>query len=198
MTSYTIESGKVYLTDGTISGDTITTSGIQVCIPIKAKSIKHTFSKMLISYSMPATSETQSANTYVVDLRRGTENIIILGYIQDDPEILRYKIGQTPSGHSVYYKKQLLRYLYGKGEHPDYPSYKGRRGVFYVVWGEYNSEPLRNRRQVYKAIISKLEVSEEPKYIQGTFKNAGSGGESITGRLMKFDVNITLLIAQNR
>lgn len=211
--SITIDEGKIYFTNagltggssGGISGNTINLDAHDVCVAAKIKSVEHTIMKEFKQYAMPvspANKNTQTTTTYIIDLKRITGMLKFECYIVDDPEILRYKIGQTSTGYSAIMKKNMLRHLNGDEDMHNvltsWPQNTYWGGVFFVTWGLFDSNMSKNRSQLYTGTFDKIMMKENPKNVSGTFENAGSSGESITGRLSKIDITASFKIGVDR
>jgi hypothetical protein len=109
-----IDAGNVYITDGTVSGNTISVSGNQKVVKIDATKIDYNLNNAVTVIPIPISRGNRGNTPYsrVIDLKRIKEVISIQGFLPNEPN------------ESDITKRNNLIYLAQKG------------GELTVVWGK--------------------------------------------------------------
>ena len=141
MTDTTISNSKmyVYVTDGTLSSNTITTTGDQKVVKIAVDKIDESIMNDLMTIPIPVSRgnwTTNPATTYLIDLKRLTRTSVIHGYLNTES-----------GGDSKETKRTNLRILAGAG------SSVLRAGTVTVVWGVDGTD-----RVALTCVIQKLRI----------------------------------------
>lgn len=89
MTDTTIDAGNLYVTDGSISGNTITTTGSEIVIQIQTTKIEYDLEGGVVVISIPVSKGnrgTQTPYARVIDLKRIKEVVSIQGFLVDESD----------------------------------------------------------------------------------------------------------------
>jgi len=84
MATETIANGYFYITDGSISTDTITYTGSQKMVKIRAMKLEHDLENPLKPFDMPKTTWGDAVETLFVNLKRVRRTKTVYGTLKDD------------------------------------------------------------------------------------------------------------------
>ena len=193
-TTTTIENGNVYLTDGSVSGDTITTINEQVVVDVAVTQFEHNYNKELLEINLPIAPNSRTSKkpeNWHIDLKRIKGIITIIGNLIDDTT-------------SAFTKRRRLAYLQGLGGLDDtpYSNLDKRSGGITVVWG-LATQPEANpvdRQQKFKGNIVKISMKEIPGQVTSASASPVSldGNPETLTEEKQWDVQIQVSIGNDR
>lgn len=132
MTDETVADGYFYITDGSVSTDTITYTGTQKMVKIRAEKVEHNEDNPLKPFAMPQTDWSDDIETSFINLKRITRNKVIYGSLIDD------------AGNTKETKRDDLITLFQKG------------GTVTLLWNL-----TATGRMTYTIGLSKLKITED-------------------------------------
>jgi len=172
----TIQDGYVYLTTGTVSGDTISGG---TTVDIYVTGIEHQIDKKLGIrewYISKGNATERDPVTYIRDRKKIRHTIVIKGYIVSDATETRQD------------KFNNLNYIIGNGTGAG----NRRAGTFTVVWGTQSS----GNRYTYSVNLDKISIKDVME--EGELKDAAGNTIPGEGKYSKFEVTMNLIVGVDR
>ena len=179
MSTMSIDRGCFYVTNGSISGDTITydTSTGTYVVKIDEQKVDDSLNNALIEFPLPKPSPDDAAQYYIIDIKRIKNQIAIQGVLATD------------SDSNALTKKQYLMAMSGyggNGDHSLMSSMTATNSHVTCIWGQ----SATSSQQKVVGNIVKLMITETPGII--------SDGTTNTGIPMSYAVQLALLVGKDR
>ena len=87
MASITINAGDMYVTNGSVSGNTLTTTGSEIVVRIDSTKIDYQIDNTLVSIAVPVSAGNRGSKTpysRAIDLKRLKETVTVQGVLSDE------------------------------------------------------------------------------------------------------------------